>query len=434
MKIGLVVPGFSANSDDWCIPVLVDAVKQLSEHGDVHVFPLRYPYRRDTYRVHGAEVHPVAGGTVRGLGRSLIIGGAMKKIVAEHQKRPFDVLHGIWADEPGFVATLASGLLGVPALVSVMGGELVGLESITYGGQLSRPNRILSATALKKAGRVTAASDEAVHAARRITGAMRAKHVVRQVWGIDPDVFDAGHDPGPLAGRFRLLSVGSLVPVKDHRTVLRALYRLRAVCPGIQLHVVGDGPERLSLSGQASALGIADRVSFHGHVRRDDMGEYYRRADLLVVSSIHEMQPAVLLEAALCSLPAISTRVGMAPDFSPLACDPVTPGDDQQMATAIQRAYSALVRSERRTEANGSNGMAQEAVRATKRFSQLGRASRSLVQSRYLARHTACGLLQLYGEVVGESRQPKRPFQIADASSPAARRESSVLTDIGPVV
>ncbi|MEZ4768392.1 MAG: hypothetical protein R2844_08195 [Caldilineales bacterium] len=58
---------------------------------------------------------------------------------AAHGGQPFDLLHGLWADEPGFTAAAAAGrLLHRPAAVSILGGELVGFPDITYGGQLSR--------------------------------------------------------------------------------------------------------------------------------------------------------------------------------------------------------------------------------------------------------------------------------------------------------
>ncbi len=74
-------------------------------------------------------------------------------------RRTFDVLHGLWADEPGFLAVSAGRLLGVPAVVSLLGGELVALPEIGYGGQLSRSNRWLTGQALRHAHAVTTGSE-----------------------------------------------------------------------------------------------------------------------------------------------------------------------------------------------------------------------------------------------------------------------------------
>src|SRR5689334_9944450 len=123
MKVGLIVPGFSADAADWCIPVLVDVVCELSRRAEVHVFALRYPHQRGRYRLHGAQVHALGGGTVRGLGRPGLLAAAYASVMAEHRRSPFAVLHGLWADEPGFVAVTAARLLRIPAVVSVMGGE-----------------------------------------------------------------------------------------------------------------------------------------------------------------------------------------------------------------------------------------------------------------------------------------------------------------------
>ena len=59
MKIGLVVPGFSADEQDWCIPALLDYVRVLAQQAEVHVFTLRWPERGGTYSVYGATVRPV---------------------------------------------------------------------------------------------------------------------------------------------------------------------------------------------------------------------------------------------------------------------------------------------------------------------------------------------------------------------------------------
>src|SRR6516164_10577049 len=101
MKVGLIVPGFSADAGDWCIPVLVDVVRALSNRAEVHVFALRYPHRHDRYRLHGAQVHALGGGVVRGPRRAGLLAAACASVIAEHRRSPFDALHGLWADEPG---------------------------------------------------------------------------------------------------------------------------------------------------------------------------------------------------------------------------------------------------------------------------------------------------------------------------------------------
>ncbi|MCS7311671.1 MAG: hypothetical protein NZ742_01965 [Acidobacteria bacterium] len=69
-----------------------------------------------------------------------------------------DVFYALWADEPGFLAVPVGRRLGTPTVVSVMGGELVALPDIRYGGQLSRVSRWLVRVALRDATRVTVGS------------------------------------------------------------------------------------------------------------------------------------------------------------------------------------------------------------------------------------------------------------------------------------
>ena len=45
MRVGLVMPGFSAGPDDWCIPALRLFAAHLAQTDDVRLLALRYPYR-----------------------------------------------------------------------------------------------------------------------------------------------------------------------------------------------------------------------------------------------------------------------------------------------------------------------------------------------------------------------------------------------------
>jgi glycosyltransferase involved in cell wall biosynthesis len=102
----------------------------------------------------------------------------------------------------------------------------------------------------------------------------------------------------------RLLAIGRLVPQKNYAMMLSALARIDAL--DWSLDVLGDGPLRSALEHQASDLGIADRVRFHGFVM--DPVPYLQRAAALLLSSSWEGQGAVLLEALACGCPVIATR------------------------------------------------------------------------------------------------------------------------------
>ena len=76
---------------------------------------------------------------------------------------------------------------------------------------------------------------------------------------------------------------------------------------GLAVHgtVVGDGPLRSALEGPAAAAGVA----LVG--RQDDVVPHLRQADLFVFPSDPdgEGMPGVLIEAGLCGLPVVATRV-----------------------------------------------------------------------------------------------------------------------------
>ena len=100
-----------------------------------------------------------------------------------------------------------------------------------------------------------------------------------------------------------LVSLGRLVPQKDHATLLAALARLRD--RPWRLRLLGDGPLGGELTAQAHALGIADRVDFEGFCI--DPLACLALADLLVVSSRWEGLPAAPIEAMACGCAVVAT-------------------------------------------------------------------------------------------------------------------------------
>jgi glycosyltransferase involved in cell wall biosynthesis len=333
-KIGWIVPGFSASEADWCIPALLDTARALAAAHDLHIYALRYPHDRRRYTVYGARVTALGGGTTARLGRAALIGRALAAITAEHRRAPFDALHGVWADEPGFIAALAGRMLGARRVVSLMGGELVGLPEIGYGHQLSRGARLMIAHSLRAADAITAGSAAYAESARA-WGVSPEKLNVAPL-GVDDALFMPDGPRAPLAGEVAIVHAASLEPIKDQATLLRALALARASGKNIHLHLLGDGRLRAALASQAAALGIADAVSFHGNIPRERLPDYFRAADFCLLTSRHESQSLVALEAAACGRITVGTRVGVLPEL----VDPawlVMPGDVRGLAAVMAR-------------------------------------------------------------------------------------------------
>lgn len=353
MHIGILTPGFCASEDDWCVPALTDLVRVLARDDEVTVVALRYPHRRGVYEVHGATVRATGGAQRRGFGRFPVLRWGLAEVLKANHERSFDVLWGLWAHEPGFLATAAGQILGTPAMVSILGGELADLPAIGYGGERSAVNRWLVRRALAGARRVTVGSE---YLARIAASRVAAEKLAVAPLGVDRTRFSPGA-PSPgvprLAGAPKILQVASLVPVKDPATLLQAFAALGGALPDAHLHLVGEGALRPELERRARALGVDARVHFHGAVDHGRLADLYRQADLTVTSSLFESQGMTILEAASCGCPVVGTAVGVLPELGPLAAmpgdsaagdsardaaAPVAPGDPEALAGAMRAA------------------------------------------------------------------------------------------------
>jgi glycosyltransferase involved in cell wall biosynthesis len=332
MRVGLVMPGFSAGPDDWCIPALRGFAARLARTDEVRLLTLRYPYRASRYTVEGVEVTALGGGLARGQASLPLWRDALRSLAAEHRRRPFDVLHAFWATESGALTALAGRWLGIPTLVSLAGGELVRMPAIGYGDALHAAERVKVNLALRLASGITAGSRYQLTLVPRSVRARAA----RLPLGVDANRFIPDSVP-PAKAVPTVVHVASLVPVKDQRTLLRAV---AAVGQPVWLEVVGEGPLAAPLADLTEELGVSDRVCFRGPVAHDRLPALYRDATAFALSSVHEAQGMAPLEAAACGLPIVGTAVGVLPELCPEAALTVERGDWHALARALSLLLS----------------------------------------------------------------------------------------------
>jgi polysaccharide biosynthesis protein PelF len=105
--------------------------------------------------------------------------------------------------------------------------------------------------------------------------------------------------------------IGRVVPIKDVKTFIRACAVLRVEIPDVQALIMGptdeDNDYFRECAEMVEYLGLQQTVSFTGRVKLE---EYLGRIDVLVMTSISEAQPLVILEAGAAGVPAVVSDVG----------------------------------------------------------------------------------------------------------------------------
>lgn len=133
-----------------------------------------------------------------------------------------------------------------------------------------------------------------------------------------------------------IVSIGSLTPRKDHRTLVAALAKLRD--RSWQCRIVGsdrmDLQSASALRRQIAELGLNDRIVVTGAL--DDVEAEYAGADIFALASRYEGFGMVFAEAMARGLPIVGCRGGAVPDLVPdRAGILVEPGDVSGFAEAL---------------------------------------------------------------------------------------------------
>ena len=139
---------------------------------------------------------------------------------------------------------------------------------------------------------------------------------------------------------FRLITVGRLNKVKGYTLLMDALKA--SEFKTWEWVICGDGEEMAHMKRLGQDYGMSDQLIFKGWLTADDIRKELRKADILVLPSLSEGFPMIILEAADEKIPVIATDVG---DVREVLKDSSTgwlipPGNENELTEALSQAQS----------------------------------------------------------------------------------------------
>lgn len=102
-----------------------------------------------------------------------------------------------------------------------------------------------------------------------------------------------------------ILSVGELIPRKNHAVIIKALAELHN--PNLYYFVAGDGESKDELENLISELGLEKNVFLLRY--RTDISRLCNSADIFTLPSVHEGLSVALMEAMGCGKPVVASKI-----------------------------------------------------------------------------------------------------------------------------
>jgi glycosyltransferase involved in cell wall biosynthesis len=203
------------------------------------------------------------------------------------------LVHAHWWFPGGLVGSWVSALAGIPLVTTMHGTDV----------RLAMGNGVARGLLRRVLGNSRAVTTVSSWLAEQVKTMAPSSDPIVSPMPVATHLFT----PGGTRQVRRFLFVGRLNAQKGIAGLLGVLARMKERA---ELDVIGGGPDREALVSQANALGIGDRVRWHGALRQPELLEYYRAATAVVVPSKEEGFGLVAVEAQLCETPVIAFASG----------------------------------------------------------------------------------------------------------------------------
>ncbi len=280
---------------------------------DVVRFPMELPVDLTYGRVAQTRVN-LMGKVARVAVMAHYLEAQFRATVAVARERGADVIHAHWAIPTGPAAVSAAQRLGLPSVITMHGGDVYVNPEQGYDFPTRWYVRPALRWTLRKAGALTAITEDCRQHALRAGAPSRSMHLVFN--GTDLRRFSPAPASvvDPRFGPNMIFACRQLFPRKGIRFLVEAAAQLKPRFPDLKVVVAGDGFERPDLIALAERLGIARDVTFLGWVPNSELPQYYRAAALSVIPSLEEGFGIPAAEAMGCETAVVASDAGGLPE------------------------------------------------------------------------------------------------------------------------
>jgi glycosyltransferase involved in cell wall biosynthesis len=302
----------------------------------------------------------------------------LRSLIQIIRRERIDIVHLHYAAPYQYYFALIRRLLGVPYVLTLHRGDVLGLPTLRW------PDQRLTRSAIDGADCVVAVSNWlAAEAASTLGGTLSLKVIPN---GVDIKEIDALQDPQfGTAGGSQLpdeffLMVSNVTHYKAQDVLIRAWRLVNQRHPGLELLIVGERRELWDRCVQLiEQLGCERSVKMLGPLPRSTAINLMYRANAVIIPSRSEGLPYVLLEAGAVGVPVICSDIG-----------PFT--------EVVQNESTAFVVPVENVEALAE--AVHRVMEAPERAHEMGRALSANVRSDYSAPQMARNYLATYKDAI----------------------------------
>jgi glycosyltransferase involved in cell wall biosynthesis len=151
-------------------------------------------------------------------------------------------------------------------------------------------------------------SDAEVTRQKAVAFGMRPDRTIVFPWGVDLERFTPGKE-SEHPQEFTILCSRSWEPRYGVDVLVHAFVSLARERKDIHLLLLNSGSQAADLRQVLERGGVAQQVTFAGHISQSDLPRYYHMADLYISPSHIDGSSVSLLEALACGLPCLVSDI-----------------------------------------------------------------------------------------------------------------------------